>query len=165
MDFELPDGSGAQATREILRENPNCKIIILTVHANDDKLIDAVRSGAVGYILKGRPIDDLLASLHSVWKGEAAVSRTMTRRIMEELAYNECESSYPKDELANLTWREKEILRELISGSSNGEIASRLFISQNTVKHHIHSIYGKLEIRSRREAVEYARRYGLIPAG
>lgn len=161
MDFELPDGSGIEATREILKDQPDCKIVFLTVYAEDEKLINSVRSGAVGYLLKDKPITDLLASLRSVWKGEAAISRSMTRRILEELASPGSASSDHKEAFSSLTRREKEILRELMLGGSNREIASKLFIDENTVKHHVHSIFGKLGISSRREAAEYARKYGL----
>ena len=161
MDFELPDGTGAESTREILKDNPECKIVFLTVHTADENLIDSVRSGAVGYLLKNSPITDLLASLRSVEKGEAAISRTMTRRILEELASPGRESGSDEGALANLTRREKEILREITLGASNREIASKLFINENTVKHHLQSIYGKLGINNRREAAEYARKHGL----
>jgi two-component system nitrate/nitrite response regulator NarL len=161
LDFELPDGTGAEATREILKEHPHCKIVLLTVHAEDEKLIESVRSGAVGYLLKSRPITDLLASLRSVGKGEAAISRTMTRRILEEMASPGVDHSGQKDPFASLTHRENEVLRELMDGLSNREIASKLFINENTVKHHIHSIFGKLGIKNRKAAAEYARKHGL----
>lgn len=161
MDFELPDGTGAKATQEILKDHPDCKIVFLTVHAEDEILLESVRSGAVGYLLKDRPISDLLASLRSVGKGEAAISRTMTRRIMKELAFQESESGAHKEALASLTRREYEILRELMLGASNQEIASKLFINENTVKHHVHNIFGKLGVNNRKQAAEFARKSGL----
>lgn len=160
MDFELPDGTGAEATREILADNPDCQIVFLTVHAEDEVLIDSVRSGAVGYLLKTKPINDLLASLRSVSKGEAAISRTMTRRILEELASPGEGAVSHDDALASLSRREQDVLRELLPGASNREIARKLFITENTVKHHIYNIFGKLGVKNRKEAAEYARKHG-----
>ena len=160
MDFELPDGSGAQATREILHADPDCKIVFLTVHVDDERLFDSLRSGAVGYLLKDSPIDDLLASLRSVSKGEAAISRCMTRRLLEEFAAGDHPSHDHDGAIASLSQREKEVLRDIISASTNREIAGHYFISENTVKHHVHSLFEKLGVDNRRQAAEYARKHG-----
>jgi len=160
MDFELPDGTGAETAREILQEHPTCQIVFLTVHAEDGKLIESVRSGAVGYILKRESITDMLAALRSVSRGEAAISRTMTRRIMAELASPGTVTNGHGNVLASLTSREKEILGEIMLGASNREIATKFFINENTVKHHVHNIFGKLGVSSRRGAAEFARKQG-----
>ena len=161
MDYELPDGTGAEVTPEILKDNPDCKVVFLTVHEGDEQLIEAMCSGAVGYLLKDMPIDDLLCSLHSVCGGEAALSGMMTMRILEELTSPGKESGGQKGAFASLTLREQEVLREIMLGASNREIADRLSIGENTVKHHIHNIFGKLGVNDRRSAANYARKYGL----
>jgi DNA-binding NarL/FixJ family response regulator len=157
MDFSLPDGSGAEASAVILQELPDCKIVFLTVYEADDKLLAAVRSGAKGYLLKNVPISKLISSLRGLEDGEAALSRKMTTRLLQELS-GDRHVEEKKNNLSLLSPRELEVLQELKSGASNREIAQKLVISENTVKHHIHSILAKLEVHNRREAVEIARR-------
>ena len=161
MDFSLPDGSGAEASEVILHEQPDCKIVFLTVYETDDKLLAAVRSGAKGYLLKNLPISELIRSLHGLEDGEAALSRKMTTRLMEELSRDRQVDGVKKN-LSLLSQREMDVLRELASGASNREIAQNLFISENTVKHHLHNILAKLEVQNRRQAVDLARRTKLV---
>lgn len=162
MDFGLPDGTGADATRTILNKHPECKIIFLTMSEEDEDLFAAIRSGAKGYLLKNMHPSKLISTLRSVQKGESALSRSMTLRLMEELARTK-EPPRPGD--PTLTRRELEVLRELASGLSNQEIAERLFISENTVKYHVHSILEKLNLSDRRDAALYAREHGLLKTG
>jgi DNA-binding NarL/FixJ family response regulator len=162
MDFTLPDGTGADATRAILMEHPKCKIIFLTMSEEDEHLFAAIRSGAKGYLLKNMHPSKLISTLRSVQKGESALSRSMTLRLMEELARTK-EPPRPGD--PTLTRRELEVLRELASGLSNQEIAERLFISENTVKYHVHSILEKLNLSDRKDATLYAREHGFLKPG
>jgi DNA-binding NarL/FixJ family response regulator len=162
MDFSLPDGTGADATRAILKEYPKCKIIFLTMSEEDENLFAAIRSGAKGYLLKNMHPSKLVSTLRSVQKGESALSRSMTLRLMEELARTK-EPSQTGD--PTLTRREVEVLREIASGVSNQEIADHLFISENTVKYHVHSVLEKLNLSDRRDAAIYARERGLIKQG
>jgi DNA-binding NarL/FixJ family response regulator len=165
MDFSLPDGTGLEATRTILAEVPNTQIIFLTVHDNDERLIAAMRAGAKGYLLKNLSVNKLLASLRALERGEAAISRTMMARILEEFAQSTPASSLSPSPLVGLTSREIEVLEELADGITNQEIATRLFISENTVKNHIHNILEKLNLNNRREAIDFARKNGLHAAG
>jgi two-component system NarL family response regulator len=159
MDFALPDGTGVDATRAIMKEDGKCKIVFLTMSEEDEKLFSAVRSGAKGYLLKNMHPAKLVATIRSVYDGESALSRSMTLRLMEELARTK-EPVHTGD--PTLTRRELEILRELAAGFSNSEIADRLVISENTVKYHVHSILDKLGLSDRREAAEYARSHGIV---
>jgi two-component system NarL family response regulator len=159
MDFGLPDGTGADATRAILKEYPQCKIIFLTMSEEDEHLFAAIRSGAKGYLLKNMRPSKLMSTLRSVQQGESALSRSMTLRLMEELARTK---ETPRTADATLTRRELEVLRELASGLSNQEIAAHLFIAENTVKYHVHSILEKLNLSDRRDATVYARENGLL---
>lgn len=161
MDFSLPDGTGLDATRAILAELPQTQIIFLTVHDNDDRLIAAMRAGAKGYLLKNLSVTKLLASLRAMERGEAAISRTMMARILEEFALSTPGNSPSPSPLIGLTSREIEVLQELADGITNQEIASRLYISENTVKNHIHNILEKLNLHNRREAIDFARKHGL----
>lgn len=164
MDFSLPDGTGLDATRAILAELPETKIIFLTVHDNDEQMIAAIRSGAKGYLLKNLSVNKLLASLRALERGEAAISRTMMARVMEEFAQSTPQPKNEPSPLIGLTSREIEVLQELTDSITNQEIAARLFISENTVKNHIHNILEKLELHNRREAIEFARKHGLTTA-
>jgi DNA-binding NarL/FixJ family response regulator len=162
MDFGLPDGTGAEATRAILNEHPACQVVFLTMSEEDEHLFAAIRSGARGYLLKNMRPTKLISSLKSVQRGESALSRTMTLRLMEELARSK---AAPQAVEPTLTRREMEVLRELATGCSNQEIAERLFISENTVKYHVHSILEKLNLSDRRDAALYARERGLLKPG
>lgn len=163
MDFNLPDGNGLDATRIILAEFPQVKIVFLTIYDEDERLFAAVRLGAKGYLLKNIPVAHLLAALRSVEKGEPALSPDMVARIMGEFARTPAVEprSTGSDPLSLLTSRELEVLRELATGASNRIIADRLFISENTVRNHVHNVLEKLGLSSRREAVSLARQSGL----
>ena len=159
MDFGLPDGTGVDATRAILDEYPECRIVFLTMSEEDDDLFSAVRSGAKGYLLKNMHPSKLVATIKSVYEGESALSRSMTLRLMEELARTKA-PQHTGD--PTLTRRELDVLRELAGGFSNAEIAEHLVIAENTVKYHVHSIFDKLGLSDRREAAAYAKKHGLI---
>jgi DNA-binding NarL/FixJ family response regulator len=161
MDFSLPDGTGAEATRKIVQEYPDCKVVFMTMSERDEDLLAAIRSGAVGYLLKNMSLSKLVASLRSVQLGESALSRSMTLRLMEELSRTK-EPEHTDDlALGGLTPREQDVLAELSQGKSNKEIAGQLFISENTVKYHVHSIFDKLNLRNRKEAARYAKERGV----
>lgn len=162
MDFSLPDGTGLDATRAILAEQPQAQIIFLTVHDNDERMISAMRAGAKGYLLKNLSVNKLLASLRALERGEAAISRTMMARVLQEFSQPTPLPASDPSPLVGLTSREIEVLQELADGITNQEIATRLFISENTVKNHIHNILEKLNLHNRREAIEFARKHGLF---
>jgi two-component system nitrate/nitrite response regulator NarL len=161
MDFSLPDGTGLDATKAILKETPDCKIVFLTVHETDDKLFAAIRAGAKGYLPKNVAGQNLLASLRALERDELAFSRKMTSRIIEEFSQTDLKSAVSEEILVKLTTRELEVLGELSTGASNLEIAQRLFLSENTVKHHVQSILDKLGVENRRQAGQLARQAGL----
>lgn len=160
MDFSLPDGTGLEATQEILDELPKCKIIFLTVYETEENLLEAVHLGAMGYLLKNVSGSSLLASLRALAHGEIAMSRKMISRVVEA---SRSTSSVPDTDLmAKLSPREIEILRELMNDASNAQIAERFYLSENTVKHHVHSIFEKLGVANRRQAGQIAQKIGLI---
>ena len=161
MDFTLPDGTGVDATRKVLEEHPNCKIIFLTMSDNDDDLFAAIRSGAKGYLLKNLSPSNLVTAIRSVQQGESALSRTMTVRLMEELSRTKEPERQGDATLAKLTPREMDVLTELVAGITNREIAERLYLSENTVKYHVHSILDKLNLPDRRAAAAFAKEHGI----
>jgi len=160
MDLTLPDGTGAEATRAILADAPKTKIVVLTVHEDEERLFEAIRAGAIGYLFKNVRVAELLETLRGVMRGEAGILGATARRILDEFARL---SPSHREEAPTLTAREVEVLRELANGASNQEIAERLVISQNTVKNHVRNVLVKLHFHSRREAADYVRRHGLTP--
>jgi DNA-binding NarL/FixJ family response regulator len=174
MDYSMPDGTGAEATRAILSKLPGCKVIFLTISEGDDQFLDAIRSGAKGYLLKNLSVNHLLASLRAVNRGEAVISPNMMTLLLDEVANSRNGTIHPRRSAynmastegsqlpENLTTRELEVLEALAKGESNKQIASRLFIAENTVKNHVHSLFEKLNVRNRRDAVNFARKNGLI---
>ena len=161
MDYSLPDGSGADATRQIIQDYPTCKVVFMTMSDKDEDLLAAIRSGAVGYLMKNMTPSKLVAALRSVQQGESALSRSMTLRLMEELSRTKEPEPFGDPALGRLTRREIDVLAELAAGKSNQEIAGQLYISENTVKYHVHSILKKLNLRDRSEAARFAREHGV----
>jgi DNA-binding NarL/FixJ family response regulator len=163
MDFHLSDGTGLEATQAILAELPECKILFLTIEEDERVFFDALRYGAKGFVPKNISVTSLLNSLESMQRGEAAISRAMTTRLVEEFSHTAA-AVEPKalERDGSLSPRETDILRELAKGYTNQEIAHQLFLSENTVKHHIHSILTKLELKDRYTAANYARQHKII---
>ncbi|MFM8321598.1 MAG: response regulator [Chloroflexota bacterium] len=161
MDFCLPDGTGLDAAEQILAVRPRCQVVFLTVQEDDETLFNAIRKGASGFLLKNLPLSRLLASLEAVQHGEPALSPELVGRIFREFARTERASHRSANPLGHLSQREAEILHELTTGATNQEIAQRLFLAENTVKHHVHNILDKLDLENRRQAAYFARQNGL----
>jgi len=163
MDFSLPDGTGADAARAILAELPDCKIIFLSMSESTEDLLEAVRSGAKGYLSKNLRPQNLLSAIESVYAGESAISRSMTLQLMNEIARTAPSTKRGVDpRLAKLTARELDVLVEISNNLSSAEISEKLFISPNTLKSYIHSILDKLNLPDRKAAAQFALEYGLV---
>lgn len=167
MDISLPDGNGVEAARQILAKQPDIKIVFLTVHEDDERLFEAIKSGGQGYLLKNMRTAELLDLLRGLKRGEAAISRQIASRIMIEFARmrTRLENITPdiSDSDIVLTNREIDVLKLVANGASNKEIAEELVVTESTVKNHMSNILNKLHLKNRREAAAYARRHGLIP--
>lgn len=161
MDHHLPDGSGFEATEAILSFLPGCNIVFLTVSDDDDTLFTAIRKGARGFLLKSLPISRLLELLLPIAQGEPAFAPQMVNRMLAECARQHQSSELRKNPSHLLSPREVDVLRELASGATNHEIACRMFLAENTVKHYVHNILDKLSLRNRREAAQFARSTGI----
>ena len=151
MDIDLPGEDGVVATRRVKAAWPDVSVVMLTVHDETDKLIDAIKAGADGYLLKNVRSTELVEQLRGVTRGEAAISRRIATQLLEEFRREDD----PREPEAELTTRELEILTLVADCLSNSEIARRLFISEHTVKNHIKNILSKLNLRSRRQAATY----------
>jgi DNA-binding NarL/FixJ family response regulator len=151
MDFTLPDGTSLDATQAILAERPSTKIIFLTIHEDDEKIFDAIRHGAVGYLPKNVTSSRLLGYLRGLDRGEVAIQPEFTARILKEFAHMPVRVDKTDEDLSKLTPRQREILRELKTGATNRQIAARLVISEQTVKNHVSRVLKKLNVKSRHE--------------
>lgn len=161
MDYGLPDGTGLEATKEILSSHPQTKIVLLTVHEEDDLLFAAMRSGAKGYLLKKISAKEMLAKLRGLSEGDIALQPAQTRRILFEFTRtNPTQPAEQKQEVP-LTAREIEVLQLIVAGASNQQIGNQLHISIYTVKNHVHSIIDKLKVEDRHEAAKLAIKMGL----
>ncbi len=154
MDLKMPGTDGVEASRVIRREFPEIRIIILTV-ADDDDMLEVIRAGASGYLLKDVEPGELLKAIHTVYEGRPAFHPIVTSRLLGE--YNRLSMPVRKDdEISRLTEREKEVLGLIAQGESNKNIAHKLFISEKTVKNHITSIFRKLKVEDRTQAAIFA---------
>jgi DNA-binding NarL/FixJ family response regulator len=151
MDFSLPDGTGLEAAQAIRAEFPDVKIIFLTMHEDEDKIFDAIRQGAQGYLPKHITAHQLVEYLRALELGEYAIPPQYTRRIIHEFAHSPLNRTGSQADAANLTPRELQVLEELKRGATNREIAARLVISEQTVKNHVSQILKKQHIKSRHE--------------
>ncbi|MFQ5858557.1 MAG: response regulator [Anaerolineae bacterium] len=165
MDIRMPGLNGLEATRLIKTEMPEVKIVMLTVSDDDQDLFEAIKSGAEGYLLKSLEREQIFALLEGIDRGEAPIAPGMAAKILKEFSQRagdgpERETTVPSREI--LTKREREVLRLVVKGRSNKEIARTLTISENTVKFHLKNILAKLHARNRTEAVAYALQTGLL---
>ena len=165
MDVRMPDLDGISATREVLASSPEVKVLILTTFERDDYIFGALNAGASGFLLKRTSPEDLIAAIHTVAVGDALLSPSVTRRVIDRMA-NQPAADRPYDErLAELTPREREVLAQVARGLSNSEIAEELVIEESTVKTHVKRILMKLHLRDRVQAVIFAYESGLTRAG
>lgn len=162
MDYSLPDGTGLEATKEILAFSPQTDVVILTVHEEDDLLFSAVRHGAKGYLLKNIPATEMVSKLRGLSNGDPALSSVHTGRILSEFAKTSPTPTNNSEALGLLTNRELEVLQLIAKGASNRNIAEKLVISVHTVKNHVHNILDKLQVDSRLQAADVAVAKGLI---
>jgi two-component system response regulator NreC len=160
MDFFLEDGTGLDATEAILAEQPDVKIVFLTAHEEDDRLFEAIRYGAMGYLLKNISSAEMLDRLRGLKRGEVALQPGYASRILKEFAQLPAREEVELDAISKLTARELEVLRELQTGATNRQIAARLMISEQTVKNHVSHILAHLNLKSRHELIKYTRRRG-----
>jgi len=157
LDMVMPRKDGLEAIREIKRENPNVRILVLTSFSDDDKVFPAIKSGALGYLLKNASPRTLLGAIRDVHRGEPSMSPAIANKLMREL---QRKPELPPTE-EPLTEREVDVLKLVAQGLTNQEIAEALFIGEGTVRTHVSSILSKLHLANRTQAALYALREGL----
>ena len=162
MDIRMPELDGLQATRRILAADDTARILILTTFDLDEYVYEALRAGASGFVLKDDSPEQLIGAIRTVAAGEALLSPTITRRVIQKFA--RMPRPAPPKELDDLSERERDVFRLLARGLSNGEIGEQLYISEATVKTHVTHILQKLGLRDRVQAVVLAYQTGLFEA-
>jgi DNA-binding NarL/FixJ family response regulator len=163
MDVRMPGLDGIEATRRIMATNDEVRVIMLTTFDIDDYVFAAIRAGASGFLLKDAPPSDLVAAVRVVARGDALLAPSVTRRMIERFAdAAPAARPGPPPSLSGLTDREREVLLQVAAGRSNAEIATTLFIAEQTVKSHVSRVLGKLGLRDRAQAVVVAYESGLV---
>jgi len=165
MDVRMPDTDGIAATAELARVAPGVRVLILTTFEEDDYIFPGLRAGASGFLLKRTRPEDLIAAVHCVAAGDALLSPSVTRRVVERLAQQPTPRLGDGAMIGRLTTREREVLQLVARGLSNQEIASSLVIEESTVRTHVKHILMKLELRDRIQAVIFAYETGLTQPG
>jgi two-component system NarL family response regulator len=163
MDVRMPKRGGIDACTSIKDAVPSTKIIMLTISDEEADLYDAIKAGAMGYLLKEISIEEVASAIRAVHGGQSLISPSMASKLLNEFA-SMIKRSDERQQVPTprLTDREMEVLRLVAKGMNNRDIAKQLFISENTVKNHIRNILEKLQLHSRMEAVVYAVREKLL---
>lgn len=162
MDIRMPGMGGLAATKELMRSDDPPKIIVLTTFDADDYVYEALRSGAVGFLLKDTPPAELIQAVRTVAEGNSVLSPAVTSRVISHIAAEpERNGTAGRERLEGLTGRERDVLRLIAEGRSNAEIAGRLLMSEATVKVHVSHLLAKLEAANRVQAAIIAHQAGL----
>lgn len=157
MDLRMPGGDGIEATRAIKQRCPRTQILILTVYADLELFRKAVAAGAVGYVLKDITPANLASAIRAVHNGKTMINPTLVRQMVDALSGNNSIAAINASRgLHGLTQREIEVLAGIVQGLSDKEIASKLFLSESTVKTHLRAIYHRLKLRNRAQAAAFA---------
>lgn len=161
MDIQMPELDGVAATKEILAEDGDAKVIILTMYRQDHYVFEAIKAGARGYLLKDADANDLIDAIRRVGEGETLLNAELAVSILDEFRKVEMLPEHPEHTLSELTEREADILRLVARGTSNQEIAEALAVSEKTVRNRLSEIFSKLRLNNRTQAALYALREGL----
>jgi DNA-binding NarL/FixJ family response regulator len=163
MDIRMPNLDGLHATRQVVAARSGSRVVILTTFDLDEYVYQALTAGASGFLLKNAPPEQLIGAVRVVAAGDALLSPSITRRVIEQFA--QLPPPGGSDALAGLTERERQVLQLIARGLSNAEIAAELFVSEATVKSHVAHLLAKLQLRDRVQAVVLAYESGLVRPG
>lgn len=159
MDLQMPGGNGIEATRNILEQSPNVRVLVVTLLEDDDSVFMALRAGARGYVLKDADEEEVVRAIRAVGRGEAIFSPTIATRVLSYFASTNL--SAPSRAFPTLTEREREILNLIAQGHPNPSIARALHLSTKTVGNYVSNIFTKLQVADRSQAIIRAREAGL----
>ncbi|NCG23351.1 MAG: response regulator [Actinobacteria bacterium] len=159
MDVSMPEMDGVEACRQVRAAVPETKVVMLTMHADQEVLANAIRAGACGYMVKDCSTEEIAGAVRTVFSGEVALSPQLAASMLDEVRKL---AIVPTREDRVVTKREEEVLQLIADGCSTSEVADQMYISQKTVKNHLASIYQKLDARDRTQAILRAVRMGII---
>lgn len=159
MDISMPGLNGLEATRRVVKEHPDVRVVVLSMHTGEDYVLQALRAGASGYVLKGSPPHELELAIQSVARGEIFLSPAISKHVIDAYLTRTADKTSP---LENLTPRQREILQLIAEGKSSKEIARLLDTSVKTIESHRASLMERLDIHDLAGLVRYAIRHGLI---
>jgi DNA-binding NarL/FixJ family response regulator len=165
MDVRMPRLDGIAATRAILESAPETRVLMVTTFEDDEYIFGALSAGASGFVLKRTRPEELIEAIHMVAGGEALLSPSVTRRVIDRMASRGDAGTLDEDRLEELTPREREVLELLARGLSNREIARELVVEESTVKTHVKRVLMKLGLRDRVQAVILAYEAGVVRPG
>lgn len=160
MDLQMPIMNGVQAIRQLRKTHPDLPVIVLTTYMDDKWLFDAIRAGATGYLLKDSPRQELIDAIKGTLSGNVYLDPSVARKVLDSVAASP--EPIESDEDFDLSERERDILQLLVEGLSNAEIAHRLYLSEGTVRNYLSSLFVKLGVSDRTQAVVVALRRGLV---
>jgi DNA-binding NarL/FixJ family response regulator len=161
MDYRLPDGTGAEATRAIKARWPSARVVMLTAVHDDETVLESIQAGADGYLTKDRAVEEVVAAVRAARAGETLLPRSVIIGIAQRVASAQ-DRAPDRPAIEQLTPRELEVLRSLAEGLATPDLCERLFISRNTLRTHVQNIMMKLHVHSKLEAVTVALRYRII---
>jgi DNA-binding NarL/FixJ family response regulator len=162
MDLNMPGAGGVETTRRLSSLAPLSRVVVLTISADDDDVMNAVMAGACGYLLKDSSIQELIAGIRAAAEGESLISPQIAAKVLQRLRAQSKDVDAAETIRAELSDRELEVLKLIANGKDNAQIARELFISPKTVKNHISNILMKLQIENRIQAAVYAVRSGIV---
>ena len=162
MDLNMPGAGGVETTRRLASLAPLSRVVVLTISADDDDVMNAVMAGACGYLLKDSSIQELIAGIKAASEGESLISPQIAAKVLQRLRAQSKDTAAAETIRAELSDRELEVLKLIANGKDNAQIARELFISPKTVKNHISNILMKLQIENRIQAAVYAVRSGIV---
>ena len=162
MDVSMPVMDGVEATRLVREKLPDTQVVMLTMHADADIIVRAVRAGASGYLVKDCTTNEVARTVRMAANGETAVSPELAESMLQQVQEDQASTPAGADEDSVISKREVEVLQLIAEGASTPEVAEQLYISVKTVKNHLASIYQKLDSRDRTQAVVRAVRMGII---
>jgi two-component system nitrate/nitrite response regulator NarL len=165
MDLNMPGISGIEATARVCRVRPDVAVLMLTINREDARVVEALRAGASGYLLKDAELDDIVNGIRAAASGESVLAAEAAGAIVAHVRRDAPPAVAPPVEHVDLTPREREVLTLLAQGCENAEIGRRLYLSPSTVKHHVSSLLAKLAVENRLQAAAYAIRHGLAGDG
>jgi DNA-binding NarL/FixJ family response regulator len=162
MDLNMPGAGGVETTRRLSSLAPLSRVVVLTISADDDDVMNAVMAGACGYLLKDSSIQELIAGIRAASEGESLISPQIAAKVLQRLRAQSKDADAAETIRAELSDRELQVLKLIANGKDNAQIARELFISPKTVKNHISNILMKLQIENRIQAAVYAVRSGIV---